>query len=61
MNIINKLDLTQDEESCIMHFLTRARQSHQEPWHPVIDSIVQKYMRVKYKPEYLTPQHWQTL
>jgi len=61
MTIINKLNLTQDEETCIMRFLTQVRQSGaDEEWYPVIDSIVQKYISRKYQQQ-TEAQHWQTL
>jgi hypothetical protein len=53
MTIINQINLTQDEENCIMLLLTEARQlgypSNKEPWYPVIDSIVSKYTKRKYR------------
>jgi hypothetical protein len=53
MTIINYLNLTQEEENCIMLLLTEARQlgypSKKEPWYPVIDSIVSKYTKRKYR------------
>jgi hypothetical protein len=64
MTIINQLNLTQDEETCIMRFLTQARQSGHpsvnEEWYPVIDSITQKYMKRKYR-NITEAQPWQTL
>jgi len=52
-SIINYLNLTQEEENCIMLLLTEARQlgypSNKEPWYPVIDSIVSKYIKRKYR------------
>ena len=53
MTIINYINLTQEEENLIMMLLTEARQlgypSSKEPWYPVIDSIVSKYMKRKYR------------
>jgi hypothetical protein len=53
MTILNRINLTQDEENCIMLLLTEARQlgylSNKEPWYPVIDSIVSKYTKKKYE------------
>jgi uncharacterized protein YbaR (Trm112 family) len=53
MTIINYINLTQEEESCIMMLLTEARQlgycSSKEQWYPVIDSIVSKYTKRKYR------------
>ena len=53
MTIINYINLTQEEENCIMLLLTEARQlgypSSKEPWYPVIDSIVSKYVKRKYR------------
>jgi hypothetical protein len=61
MTIFNHLNLTQDEETCIMRFLTQVRQSGaDEEWYPVIDSIVQKYISRKYQQQ-TEAQHWQTL
>ena len=63
MTIINQINLTQDEENCIMMLLTEARQlgypSSKEPWYPVIDSIVSKYTKRKYR-NITEAQHWQT-
>jgi hypothetical protein len=64
MTIINRLKLTQDEENCIMFFLSDARGlsslSNKEQWYPVIDNINQKYLKEKYK-NLTEAQHWQTL
>jgi hypothetical protein len=64
MTIINRLNLTQDEENCILFFLQDARGlaqlSNKEQWYPVIDSFVQKYMRKKYE-NITESQHWQTV
>ena len=53
MTILNRLNLTQDEENCIMVLLADARQlgcvSNKEQWHPVIDSIASKYLKKKYE------------
>ena len=63
MTLINRLNLTQDEENCIMLLLTEARQlgynSYKEQWYPVIDSIVSKYTKKKY--ENLRAEAFQTL
>jgi hypothetical protein len=52
MTIINRLKLTQDEENCILFFLQDARGlsqlTHKEQWNPVIDTILQKYLKKKY-------------
>ena len=52
MTIINRLNLTQDEENCILFFLQDARGlsqlTHKEQWYPVIDTILQKYLKKKY-------------
>ena len=44
---LNRVNLTQDEETCILHFLRQAREcgypSSNEPWYPVINSIMRKY------------------
>ncbi len=53
MTLLNRINLTQDEENCIMLLLTEARQlgylSSKEQWYPVIDSITQKYTKKKYQ------------
>jgi hypothetical protein len=63
MTILNRINLTQDEENCIMLLLTEARQlgylSTKEQWYPVIDSITQKYTRKKY--ENVHAEEWQTV
>jgi hypothetical protein len=63
MTIINQINLTQDEENCIMLLLTEARQlgypSSKEPWYPVIDNIVSKYTKRKYRN--IRAESWQTL
>jgi hypothetical protein len=63
MTIINQINLTQDEENCIMMLLTEARQlgypSSKEPWYPVIDSIASKYTKRKYRN--IRAESWQTL
>jgi hypothetical protein len=52
MTLLNRINLTQDEENCIMLLLTEARQlgynSNKEQWYPVIDNIVSKYTKKKY-------------
>ena len=64
MTIINRLNLTQDEENCILFFLQDARGlsqlTHKEQWNPVIDTILQKYLRTKYR-NITEAQHFQTL
>ena len=44
---LNRVNLTQDEETCILHFLRQAQEcgypSANEPWYPVINSIMRKY------------------
>jgi hypothetical protein len=51
MTIINRLNLTQDEENCILFFLQDARGlaqlKNKEQWNPVIDTILQKYLKTK--------------
>ena len=51
-NIFNTIELTQDEENCILFFLNDARGlahlNNKEQWYPVIDTILQKYMIKKY-------------
>ena len=53
MTILNRLNLTQDEENCIVFLLNDARGishlSNKEQWYPVIDSITQKYTKKKYQ------------
>jgi hypothetical protein len=52
MTIINRLNLTQDEENCILFLLQDARGlsqlTNKEQWNPVIDTILQKYLKKKY-------------
>jgi hypothetical protein len=64
MTIINRLNLTQDEENCILFFLQDARGlaqlSNKEQWNPVIDTILQKYLKKKYQNIH-EAQHFQTL
>jgi hypothetical protein len=63
MTLLNRINLTQDEENCIMLLLTEARElgypSSREPWYPVIDSIVSKYLKKKY--ENVHAEEWQTV
>jgi hypothetical protein len=44
MTLINRLNLTQDEENCILFFLQDARGlaqlKNKEQWNPVIDTIL---------------------
>ena len=64
MTIINRLNLTQNEENCILFFLKDARGlshlNNKEQWNPVIDTILQKYLRTKYR-NITEAQHFQTL
>ena len=64
MTIINRLNLTQNEENCILFFLQDARGlshlNNKEQWNPVIDTILQKYLRTKYR-NITEAQHFQTL
>ena len=64
MTIINSLNLTQDEENCILFFLQDARGlaqlKNKEQWNPVIDTILQKYLKKKYS-NITEAQHFQTL
>jgi hypothetical protein len=52
MTILNRINLTQDEENCILFFLNDARGlthlNNKEQWYPVIDTILQKYLKKKY-------------
>lgn len=58
---LNRVNLTKDEETCILHFLREAREcgypSCNEPWYPVINSIFRKYYDTSTK----EAQDWQTL
>ena len=58
---LNRVDFTPDEETCILKFLRQAQEcgypSANEPWYPVIDSIMQKY----YDSDVKEAQWWQTL
>lgn len=53
MSVFNRIELTQDEETCILKFLQEAADcgypSGNEPWYPVINSIVSKYYSKKYE------------
>ena len=44
---LNRVDLTQDEQTCILKFLRDAQEcgypSSNEPWYPVINNIMRKY------------------
>ena len=64
MTIINRLNLTQDEENCILFFLQDARGfshlNNKEQWYSVIDTILQKYLKQKYS-NITEAQHFQTL
>lgn len=63
MTILNHINLTQDEENCIMYFLSEARQSgfysKKRQWYDTIDSITTKYMKKKY--ENIRAESWQTI
>jgi uncharacterized sporulation protein YeaH/YhbH (DUF444 family) len=63
MTILNRLNLTQDEENCIVFLLNDVRGishlSNKELWYPVIDSILQKYLKKKY--ENVRAEAFQTL
>jgi len=58
---LNRVNLTKDEETCILHFLRQAEEcgypSCNEPWYPVINSIFRKY----YDSDVKEAQPWQTL
>lgn len=58
---LNRVDFTPDEETCILKFLRQAQEcgypSANEPWYPVINSIMQKY----YASDVKEAQWWQTL
>jgi len=58
---LNRVELTPDEEACILHFLRQAVEcgypSTNEPCYPVINSILRKY----YSTEIQEAQPWQTL
>ena len=58
---LNRVQLTKDEETCILHYLRQAADcgypSSNEPWYPVIHSIFRKYYNTA--PEEAQP--WQTL
>ena len=55
----DRVKLTQDEQTCILALLRDARVNDNEVWHPVIDSIVSKYTKRKYR-NITEAQHWQT-
>jgi len=56
---LNRVEFTQDEETCILKFLRDVQEcgypSANEPWYSVIDSIIQKYYDSDIK-EYQFPQ-----
>ena len=58
---LNRVNLTKDEEICILHFLRQAEEcgypSGNEPWYPVINSIFCKY----YESDIKEAQPFQTL
>ena len=58
---LNRVNFTQDEETCILKFLNQAREcgypSGNEPWYSVIDSIIQKY----YDSDIKEAQDWQMI
>jgi hypothetical protein len=58
---LNRVDFTPEEETCILKFLRQAQEcghpSANEPWYPVINSIMQKY----YDSDVKEAQSWQTL
>ena len=58
---LNRVDLTPNEQTCILRFLREAREcgypSSNEEWYPIIDSIMQKY----YDSDVKEAQSWQTL
>lgn len=58
---LNRVEFTQDEETCILKFLQQAADcgypSGNEPWYPVINSIFRKY----YDSDIKEAQPFQTL
>ena len=44
---LNKVILTQEDQECILHFLSQAREcgypSSNEPYYPIIDRIMNNY------------------
>jgi hypothetical protein len=55
---LNRIDFTPDEETCILRFLRQAQEcGANEPWNPVINSIMQKY----YDSDVKEIHPWQTL
>ena len=58
---LNRVEFTQDEETCILKFLREAADcgypSGNEPWYPVISSIMKKYWDSDIK----EAQEWQTI
>ena len=55
---LNRVEFTKDEETCILKFLNQAQEcgypSDNEPWYPVINSIMMKYYDSDVK-EYQAP------
>jgi hypothetical protein len=55
---LNRVDLTQDEQTCIRHFLRQALECEDnEPWYDTINSIFMKY----YDSDVKEAQDWQTV
>ena len=58
---LNRVNFTQDEETCILKFLRQAEEcgypSSNQEWYPVINSIIQKY----YNSNIQEAQEFQTL
>ena len=58
---LNRVNFTQGEETCILHFLRQAQDcgypSSNEPWYPYISSIIRKY----YDSDIKEAQEWQTI
>ena len=57
---LNRVNLTQDEQTCILKFLREAQDcgypSSNEPFYPIINSILRKY----YDSDIKEAQFWQT-
>lgn len=57
---LNRVNFTQDEETCILKFLREAQEcgypSGNEPFYPIINSILRKY----YDSDIKEAQFWQT-
>ena len=45
MSILNRINFSQEEEECILHFLREAESNEQSPYSSAINSIFVKYWK----------------